>query len=594
MREKDTRHVMVIFKVLSLLGGLAMFLYGMNVLGDGLKKLGGGKFERLLERLTSTPIKGVLLGALVTAVIQSSSATTVMVVGFVNSGIMKLSQAVGIIMGANVGTTITSWILSLSGIEGDSFWINIVKPVNFTPALAFIGIIISMVSKSDKKQNIGNILIGFAVLMFGMETMSDAVEPLKKVPWFTNLLIMFNNPVLGILAGALLTAIIQSSSASVGILQALCSTGAVTYGAAIPIIMGQNIGTCATALISCIGAGKNAKRTAMVHLYFNIIGTLLFLILFYSLNAIIQFKFINDAVAPVDIAIVHSIFNIFATVVLLPFNKLLEKLAKLTIREGASVDAFAKLDERFLSMPSFAIDQCQTLAVNMAYIAKEAYELAVECMLKYDPEKDKKIMENEALADEYEDALGSYLVRISSKDLTEEDSRRVSLYLHAIGDIEQISDYSANILHNARSRKDKELRFSDKAVNDMTIMSNAVDEILDKLINAFSGAAPQDVESIAPLESVIDHLKRHLKKGHIRRVREGKCTVDTGFVFTDYITILEKISDHCANIAGAMMDLNENGFDVHHYMGEVKESPGYKKLYSIYSEKYALPTGTSK
>ncbi|MDO5398173.1 MAG: Na/Pi cotransporter family protein [bacterium] len=580
---------MVIFKVFSLLGGLAMFLYGMNVMGDGLKKLGGGKFENILGRLTSSPVRGVLLGALVTAVIQSSSATTVMVVGFVNSGIMQLSQAVGIIMGANVGTTITSWILSLSGIEGDSFWINLVKPVNFTPVLAFIGIIISMAAKSEKKKNLGSILIGFAVLMFGMETMSDAVEPLKNVPSFTNILVMFKNPILGVLAGAIMTAIIQSSSASVGILQALCSTGAVTYGAAVPIIMGQNIGTCATALISCIGAGKNAKRTAMVHLYFNVIGTLLFLILFYLLHAIVKFDFINNAAAAVDIAVIHSVFNIFATLVLLPFNKLLEKLAKLTIREGASIDAFAKLDERFLNMPTIAINQSHTLAVNMAYIAKEAYELAVECMVKYDSEKDKKIMENEAMADKYEDALGSYLVRISSKDLTEEESRRVSLYLHAIGDIEQISDYSANILHNARNKNEKDMHFSEKAINEMTVMSDAVNEIMDKLIVAFSGAEPQEVECIAPLESVIDRLKRHLKKAHIRRIREGKCTVDTGFVFTDYITILEKISDHCANIAGAMMDLNENSFDVHHYMGEIVETPEYKRLYSEYSEKYALP-----
>ena len=580
---------MVIFKVFSLLGGLAMFLYGMNVMGDGLKKLSGGKLERILERLTSSPIKGVILGAMVTAVIQSSSATTVMVVGFVNSGIMRLSQAVGIIMGANVGTTITSWILSLSGIEGDSFWINLVKPVNFTPVLAFIGIIIVMVSKSEKKQNIGSILIGFAVLMFGMETMSAAVEPLKEVPEFANILVMFKNPLLGVLAGAVLTAVIQSSSASVGILQALCSTGAVTYGAAIPIIMGQNIGTCATALISCIGAGKNAKRTAMVHLYFNIIGTILFLIIFYTANAIIHFKFVDTAAAPVDIAIVHSIFNIFATVVLLPFNKVLEKLARLTIREGAEVDVFAKLDDRFLSTPSFAIDQCRTLTVNMAYIAKEAYELAVQCMEKYDEEKDKKIIENEALADEYEDALGSYLVKISSKDLTEDDSKRVSLYLHAIGDIEQISDYSANILHNARSKNEKNLNFSEKAITEMTIMSNAVDEILDMLINAISENVPQDMEKVAPLESVIDHLKRHLKKSHIRRVREGKCSVDTGFIFTDYISMLEKISDHCANITGAMMDLRENSLDVHHYMGEVKERPEYKKYYDLYTNKYALP-----
>jgi phosphate:Na+ symporter len=577
---------MTIFNLLSLIGGLAMFLYGMNVMGDGLKKLGGGKFERILEKLTSNPIKGVALGAFVTALIQSSSATTVMVVGFVNSGIMQLSQAVGVIMGANIGTTITSWIISLSGVQGDSILINLAKPENFTPVLALIGIIMTMVSHSDKKKNVGYILIGFAVLMFGMNKM---ISSLKDVPELANLLTMFKNPILGIISGALLTAIIQSSSASVGILQALCMTGGITYGSAIPIIMGQNIGACAPTLISCIGAGKNAKRAAMVHLYFNIIGTLLFLAIYYILNAIFKFGFVNDIIKPYNIAIVHSIFNIFATVALLPFNKLLEKLAKLTIRDGASVDAFAKLDERFLNTPSIAINQCRTLAVNMGYIAKEAYELAVQCMTKYDEKKDNKIMENEELADKYEDALGSYLVKISSRDLTEDDSMQVSLLLHAIGDLEQISDYSANILHSARSKNNKEMQFSEKAVNEVAVMSDAVNEIFDKLMNAFSGNNVEDVKSIAPLESVIDSLKKYLKKRHIRRVREGKCSVDNGFVFTDYITILEKISDHCANIAGAMLEIHENNFDVHQYMGEFKESDEYKKLYDEYSEKYTLP-----
>lgn len=576
----------ILFKLLGGIGGLVMFLYGMNVMGDGLKKLGGGKFERILEKLTSSTIKGVLLGALVTALIQSSSATTVMVVGFVNSGIMQLSQAVGVIMGANIGTTITSWIISLSGIEGGNTLLNLAKPENFTPILAFIGIIMTMISHNDKKKNIGSILVGFAVLMFGMDKM---IASFKAIPGLAGMLTMFSNPVLGVISGAVLTAIMQSSSASVGILQALCMTGGITYGSAIPIIMGQNIGACAPTLISCVGAGKNAKRAAMVHLYFNIIGTVLFLVLFYGLNLVLHFSFITEEVLPYNIAIIHSIFNIFATVVLMPFNTLLEKLARLTIREGASVDAFAKLDERFLATPSFAIDQCMTLTVNMGYIAKESYELAVECMIKYDEDKDKKIIENEALADEYEDALGSYLVRISSQNLNEEDSKRVSLLLHAIGDLEQISDYCTNILHSARSKTKKELVFSEKAITEMTVMSNAVNEIFDKLINSFSGINNDDVKEIAPLESVIDSLKKYLKKRHIRRVREGKCTVDTGFVFTDYITILEKISDHCANIAGAMMDLNENSFDVHHYMGEIKESKEYKEKYEDYSKKYTLP-----
>ena len=374
-----------------------MFLYGMNVMGSGLEKLGGGKFEQILEKLTSNPIKGVVLGAAVTAVIQSSSATTVMVVGFVNSGIMKLGQAIGIIMGANIGTTVTSWILSLSGIQGDSFWIQLCKPANFTPVLALIGIVFTMAAKSDSKKNIGNILLGFAVLMFGMETMSAAVEPLKDVEAFTNILTMFQNPILGVLAGAVLTAVIQSSSASVGILQALSSTGKITFGAAIPIIMGQNIGTCVTALISCIGASKNAKRAAMVHLYFNIIGTVLFLVLFYAANAIFNFAFVSDSVTPFNIAIVHSpIFNVVATAVLLPFNKLLEKLARMTIKEGAEESTFCLLDERFLQTPSFAVEQCMTLATNMAYMVKAT--MAQENVLqKYSESIDRKIINRKIL-----------------------------------------------------------------------------------------------------------------------------------------------------------------------------------------------------
>ena len=477
---------MNIFGLFSLFGGLAMFLYGMNVMGSGLEKLGGGKFEQILEKLTSNPIKGVALGAAVTAVIQSSSATTVMVVGFVNSGIMKLGQAIGIIMGANIGTTVTSWILSLSGIQGDSFWIQLCKPANFTPVLALIGIVFTMAAKSDSKKNIGNILLGFAVLMFGMETMSAAVEPLKDVEAFTNILTMFQNPILGVLAGAVLTAVIQSSSASVGILQALSSTGKITFGAAIPIIMGQNIGTCVTALISCIGASKNAKRAAMVHLYFNIIGTVLFLVLFYVANAIFNFAFVSDSVTPFNIAIVHTIFNVVATAVLLPFNKLLEKLARMTIKEGAEESAFGLLDERFLQTPSFAVEQCMTLATNMAYMVKESFTMAQECVAKYSESIDKKIIETENLADEYEDALGAYLVKLSAKSLNESDSQKVSILLHAISDFEKMTDYTADLVFTAREKRDKDVHFSDKARQEITIMVNAVGEIIDLTISAFS------------------------------------------------------------------------------------------------------------
>ena len=553
---------MNIFGLFSLFGGLAMFLYGMNVMGSGLEKLGGGKFEQILEKLTSNPIKGVVLGAAVTAVIQSSSATTVMVVGFVNSGIMKLGQAIGIIMGANIGTTVTSWILSLSGIQGDSFWIQLCKPANFTPVLALIGIVFTMAAKSDSKKNIGNILLGFAVLMFGMETMSAAVEPLKDVEAFTNILTMFQNPILGVLAGAVLTAVIQSSSASVGILQALSSTGKITFGAAIPIIMGQNIGTCVTALISCIGASKNAKRAAMVHLYFNIIGTVLFLVLFYAANAIFNFAFVSDSVTPFNIAIVHTIFNVVATAVLLPFNKLLEKLARMTIKEGAEESTFGLLDERFLQTPSFAVEQCMTLATNMAYMVKESFTMAQECVAKYSESIDRKIIETENLADEYEDALGAYLVKLSAKSLNESDSQKVSILLHAISDFEKMTDYTADLVFTAREKRDKDVHFSDKARQEITIMVNAVGEIIDLTISAFSKDDVKLANKVEPLEDVIDRLRNDLKNRHIKRMQEGRCSVNQGFVFTDYITALEKISDHCANVAAAIIELNDENYDV--------------------------------
>lgn len=584
---------MDIFKLFSLFGGLAMFLYGMNVMGEGLEKLGGGRFEKILEKLTSNPIKGVVLGAAVTAVIQSSSATTVMVVGFVNSGIMKLSQAIGIIMGANIGTTITSWILSLSGIEGDSFWIQLCKPANFTPVLALIGIILTMAAKSDKKQNIGTIFIGFAVLMFGMETMSSAVAPLKDVPQFTNILTLFQNPVLGVLAGAVLTAVIQSSSASVGILQALSATGQITFGAAIPIIMGQNIGTCVTALISCIGAGKNAKRAAMVHLYFNIIGTVLFLVIFYTADAFIHFQFTDGPVNPFRIAVVHTIFNIAATAVLLPFNKLLEKLARMTIKEGTDSSGFAILDERFLQTPSFAVEQCMTLATNMAYIAKDCFTLVQECVAKYSEKNGKQIIENENMADDYEDALGTYLIKLSAQKLIAADARKASILLHAISDFEKITDYTADLVFTAREKHDKEVHFSEKTRQEITIMVNAVGEIIDLTISAFSGNDITLANKVEPLEDVIDILRNDLKTRHIKRMQEGRCSVTQGFIFTDYITALEKISDHCANVAAAIIELNNENYDVHNVMSHRRNDEGYKALREYYIKKYALPFSVS-
>lgn len=584
---------MDIFDIFTLLGGLAMFLYGMNVMGDSLKRLGGGKLESILEKLTSNRFMGVLLGAVVTAVIQSSSATTVMVVGFVNSGIMKLTQSISVMMGANIGTTVTAWILSLSGVQGDSFVANLIKPENFTPVLALIGIVLLMVSKSDKKNNIGHILIGFAVLMFGMDTMSDAVSGLKDSPAFANMLIMFSNPVLGLIVGAVLTAIIQSSSASVGILQALSVTGKITYATAIPIIMGQNIGTCITALISCVGTSKNAKRAALANLYIKIISAVLFLAVIYVLNAFIDFTFANSHVTAFNIAVIHTAFNVISTIVLLPFTSLIEKLVRMTIKEGAEKSAFAVLDDRFLQTPAFAIEQCRTLTINMGYIANEAVSAAVSLLDKYSEKKDRFIVESEEEVDNYEDALGGYLVKLSSQDLGTQDSQRISQLLHAIGDFEQITDIAVKMLYSIREINEKKIVFSEKAQHELEIITNAIFEIMDLTITAFSQNDLEAVGRIEPLEAVIDSLKKELKSRHIHRLQEGRCSVETGFVFSDYVSSLEKISDHCSNIAVSVEQLCAHNFELHQAMHEKKTEAQYKNMYVHYSKKYALPFSAS-
>ena len=584
---------MNIFKLFSMFGGLAMFLYGMNVMGDGLKKLGGGKLEAILEKLTKNPIMGVLLGAVVTAVIQSSSATTVMVVGFVNSGIMKLTQSISVMMGANIGTTVTAWILSLSEVQGDSILANIIKPENFTPLLALIGIILLMAAKSDKKRSVGNILIGFSILMFGMVTMSSAVSGLKDSPTFAHLLVMFSNPVLGLLIGAILTAIIQSSSASVGILQALSATGEITFSTAIPIIMGENIGASITALISCIGTSKNAKRAAVANLYIKIISAVLFLVIFYAINAILKFTFINSSINAFYIAVIHTLFNVASTIVLLPCTKLIEKLVRLTIKEGAEKSAFAVLDDRFLQTPSFAVEQCMALATNMAYMVKDSFTLAQECVAKYSEKNDRLIIETESAADEYEDALGAYLIKLSAENLDSVGAHKVSILLHAISDFEKMTDYTADLVFTAREKHDKEVHFSEKARQEITIMVNAVGEIIDLTINAFSNDDVELAGKVEPLEDVIDRLRNELKNRHIRRMQEGRCSVDQGFVFTDYITALEKISDHCANVAAAIIELNDENYDVHNVMSHRRNNDEYKEQCVAYSKKYALPFSVS-
>ena len=586
------------FSVLTLLGGLAMFLYGMNVMGDGLEKVSGGKLEKILENLTSSPVKAVLLGAAVTGVIQSSSATTVMVVGFVNSGIMQLSQAVGVIMGANIGTTVTSWILSLAGIQSSNFFIQLLKPTSFAPVLALIGVVFLMFLKDAKKKDIGTILIGFSVLMFGMETMSGAVKPLAEVPEFTGILLKFSIPVLGVLAGTVLTAVIQSSSASVGILQALCITGAVPYSAAIPIIMGQNIGTCITALLSAIGANKNAKRAAMVHLYFNIIGTIVFMVVFYTVNAAVHFQFLTEAATPAGIAVIHSAFNISVTILLLPFSKLLVKLACLTVRDKGTEEVvspedkeFKILDTRFLETPALAIEQSRNAARNMAQEAKKALKIALTLIDDYSEEKALQVQKIESKVDRYEDELGTYLVNLNHKNLTLEDSQSLSIMLHCIGDFERISDHAVEIKDAAEEMYQKKLHFSQKALAELHVLEKAVNDIVEMAYQAFAQRNMGLAAAVEPLEEVVDELCRELKNRHVDRLRAGECTIEMGFILSDINTGLERVADHCSNIGVCVTQVRENLFDTHSHLDMIKNSPDEKFYREVETDrsKYVLP-----
>ena len=588
---------MDIFAILSLVGGLALFLYGMNVMGDGLTKVSGGKLEKILEKLTSNRIKAVLLGAGVTAVIQSSSATTVMVVGFVNSGIMKLSQTVGIIMGANIGTTITSWILSLSGIESSNFFVQMLKPSSFSPILAIIGLLLLMSSKNDKHKDIGSILLGFAVLMFGMDAMSAAVEPLKDVPEFTHLLTMFTNPLLGMLAGLVLTAIIQSSSASVGILQALCSTGAVSFGCAIPIIMGQNIGTCVTALLSAIGASKNAKRTALVHLYFNIIGTVLFMVVFYSVNAFVNFAFLGDVATPAGIAVVHSSFNIAATIVLLPFTKVLEKLAYMSIKEDhiesrpveqESEEELKKLDVRFLEQPGLAISHCMEATASMAQMSEKSLVDALSLLDRYDENTAKEVDELENRIDHFEDRIGSYVIRITNRNMLENDSARMSIILHSINDLERISDHAVTLKESVEEMEEKGLNMSFEGSSEIMYLRKAVTDLVNMTVQALSHDDKELAREIEPLEEVIDDLSDELKRRHVIRLKEGKCTIEMGFVLTDMTTSLERIADHCSNIGVSILESTEEEMGRHAYLHSMKkeDADNFQDRYEHYREQY--------
>lgn len=582
---------MSIYSIFSLLGGLALFLYGMNMMGDGLEKISGGKLEQILEKMTDKTYKGVLLGCVVTAVIQSSSAVTVMVVGFVNSGIMELSRAVGVIMGANIGTTATAWILSLTGISGDSLIVNLLKPSSFAPVLSVIGVFLLMFSKNDKRKNIGGIIAGFGILMMGMEFMSDSMSGLADNQQFTSILLKFSNPVLGILAGMILTAIIQSSSASVGILQALSLTGTVSFGTAFPIVLGQNIGTCVTALIASVGTNKNAKRAAFAHLYFNIIGVLLAVVLFYGGNAIFHFGFLQNAVTPSQIAIIHSVFNIFSTFVMLPFTKQLEKLAYMTIKDDkkGNEKASVLLDERFLLTPSYAVEKSREVTVKMADLVEKTAMMAFSLLKNYKGEKANKISENEKETDKYEELLETYLVKVSALQLTDEDSKNVFILHHAIEDLEKISDYCEDILKIKKNIIKKNIIFSDKAKYDLSVMLAAVTKIINLTIESFKTNDIIKAREIEPLEEVIDKLKKELKNRHLKRIEEGICSVEQGFVYLDLINALERIADHCSSLAVSMIELESGEYNVHEYTRVLKESDKeFVENLDSYLEKYSL------
>ena len=585
---------MDIFSVISFLGGLAFFLYGMSLLGDGLSRASGGKMEKILEKLTNSRVKAVLLGAGVTAVIQSSSATTVMVVGFVNAGIMKLSQAVGLIMGANIGTTATSWILSLTGIEGSNFFLQMLKPTSFAPLLAIVGAFILMLSKNEKKKNVATIMVGFAILMSGMTAMSSAVEPLAEVPEFGRILVKFANPVAGVLAGMIITAVIQSSSASVGILQALCATGNVTYGLAIPIIMGQNIGTCITAIMSAIGANKNAKRAAAIHLYFNLIGTVVCMALFYIVNAFVRFDFLTDAIGPANIAIIHSIFNIFTTVLLLPFGNQLVKLAQLTVgkhedKEESHEMQIPVLDERFLERPALAAEYSYVAAKRMAYLSRESLLSAMDLFEEYDEQKAEQIVKLEETVDQYEDKIGSYLVQLSSKNLSDTDSRSLTMLLHCIGDFERISDHAVSLMRAAKEMQEKDLYFSEKAEGEVSVFRASVKEIVDIAFSAFVTDNIKEAKKVEPLEDVIDDINIQVRNRHIRRLQDGQCTIKLGFILSDICTDMERISDHCSNISAYQVQMHESEYDPHAYSTEIRDHEDFRQQREIFRKQYVLP-----
>ena len=581
---------MDIFSVFTLCGGLAFFLYGMSVLSAGLEKMAGSTLQQLLKQMTSNPIKSLLLGAGITIAIQSSSAMTVMLVGLVNSGIMQLGQTIGVIMGSNVGTTLTAWILSLSGIESSNVWVKMLKPESFSPVLALIGIVLIMASKSDRKRSVGSVMVGFAILMYGMELMKDAMSPLADMPEFADILTAFTNPLLGLLVGAVFTGVIQSSAASVGILQALSLTGGITYGIAMPIIMGQNIGTCVTALLSSIGVNRNARRVAVVHISFNLIGSLVFMVAFYGTGMFINYTFLDWAIDPVGIAVIHSIFNIATTALLLPFTKQLEWIANRVVKEGSEEQKVTFVDSRLLATPSIAIAECANKTVEMAKLAKETILQALSLLDKYDEKLGLQVKEREDQLDIYEDKLGTILVQLSSKSLSDADSHQVSKQLHTIGDFERIGDHAVNLWKTAEEIHTKKIQFSAAAQKEIAVLVAALREILEITTRAFAEDDMDLAKKVEPLEQVIDYLITSIRANHVKRLKDGNCTIELGFVLSDLLTNCSRVSDHCSNIAVAQIETAQNAYDAHQYLNSVKSGSDadFQLAYEAYRARYSL------
>ncbi len=585
---------MYIIEIIKLFGGLALFLFGMDVMGKALERSAGGKLQTILAKMSSNVVKGLFLGVAVTAVIQSSSATTVMVVGFVNSGIMSLQQAVGVIMGANIGTTVTSWILSLTGLEGDNFFIQLFKPDTLAPLLGTFGILLFMFTKSARTKSLGTILLGFLALMTGMSMMSDAMGFLKNEQWFKDLMVAVSNPFLGILVGALLTAVLQSSSASVGILQGLSATGAITFGSALPIILGQNIGTCITAMIGSIGANKNARRAAMLHLYFNIVGVILFVLLFYGIDLIFPWQFLDGKIDQLGIAVIHTCFNLGATLVLLPMNKLLVKLATVSVPDDKADGKAVLLDERLLNTPAVAVQVSQALACKMALASRDAMTLAIRLTKAYDPKIMEQVRELEDRTDRYEDALGTYLVKLSGANLSVADNRTLNTLLYTVSDIERIADHAVAVAKAAEEMEEKNINFSDQAKAELAVLERAVGDIVERTMTAYQNYDLGEAIKIEPQEQVVDTLVREVKSRHVRRLRDGLCTVEYGFVLEDLLTAFERTADHCSNVAVEMLQVSEGKLEAHEYLnalkaGELHESAAFSERFAKYKARYVFP-----